>query len=66
MVTYERVRLGERRHIVNDIAVGEVAIDMILTYLIEFTDKTVNGLSLRLSLLNGQTHRKKILQNVIQ
>jgi hypothetical protein len=39
---------------------------MVLTYLVEFTDEAVNGLALRLELLNRQSHRQKVFQDVVE
>lgn len=52
--TYEWIRLRQCRHIIYDVAVGEVAIDMILTYLVQFSNLkiTEKGAKMILKLLS--------------
>lgn len=64
--TYERERLGQSRHVADHVAVGKVPVDVVLADLVELSYEAVNGLSLRLTLLDRQAHGEEIFQDVIQ
>lgn len=64
--TYERIRLGQSRNVVDDVAVGKITIDVVLTYLVELSNKTVDGLTLRFTLLKRQAHRKEIFHEFLK
>lgn len=64
--TYERIRLRECRYVADDVAVCKVAIDIVLTYLVELSDEAENGLSFRLTLLERQAHWEEIFHEVVQ
>lgn len=37
--TYEWIRFGQRRNIIDDVAVREIAVNVVLAYLIEFPNE---------------------------
>lgn len=64
--TYKGERLGQGRYVADHVAAGKVPVDVVLADLVEFSYEAVDGLPLRLALLDRQAHGEEIFQDVIQ
>lgn len=66
MDTHEWIRFSECCYIIHDITLCEIAINMISSNLVEFSNEAVDGLSFRFTLFNRQSHRKEIFHEGVK